>query len=288
MPDNENILASSVNSIDRITVFDRMIKARLEAIDLTPMLMYLIDVVPVAALPILAEQFDVLGFNGWILCDTDDERRTLIKRAIALKRFRGTPWSVKEALRSVGYNDVSIQEGVSGALYDATYTYDGTITYGGGNWASFRLSLLDLGETKGFSSEDLATIIEVVNKYKAARCKLLDIILTASTNDYFDEIDDDFTINAAITDSDGFGVTHYYDGSNVHNGSWLYSGDTSEFEINAAFEIEDAFNAVNDSDFHIIIAPLGIFLTTEDDEELITEDGNNIVLETSVSYYEGE
>jgi phage tail P2-like protein len=289
MPDNENILASSVNSIDHITVFDRMVQARLESIDLVPMLMYLIDVVPVAALPALAEQFDVLGFNGWALCDTEEQRRTLIKRAIELKRFRGTPWSVKEALKSVGYNDVSIQEGVSGALYDATYVHDATITYGGGNWANFRLSLLDLGESKGFSTEDLATIIEVVNKYKPARCKLLDIILSATTIDYFDEIQDsEFSINAESNLQDEFNVTHYYNDTNIFDGSWLYSADSSEFEFAENFEFEDVLNSANDSDFKIIIAPLGISIATEDEYEFITEDGNSIILETSVNYYEGE
>ncbi len=289
MSDNENILASSVNSIDHITVFDKMMKARLEAIDLTPLLMYLIDVCPVEALPILAKQFDMLGFNGWILCDTEDQRRGLLKRAIELKKVCGTPYAVKEALKSVGYYDVSIQEGVSGALYDGTYTYDGTITHGGGNWASFRVSLLDLGESHGFSVEDLATIIAVVNKYKSARCKLLDIVLTATVFDYWETItDDDFKITASFDDVDEFNVTHRYDGSNIHDGTWLYSGEVDEFLINVGLkEEEDYFNSVDDSNFNIKIIPLSMSIGTEDGSEFITEDGNALIVETSVEYYDG-
>lgn len=277
--DNNNILASSVNSIDNITVFDRMVQSRLAAIDLTAMCMYLIDVCPIEALPILAKQFDMLGFNGWVLCDTEDQRRTLIKRAIELKKYRGTPWSVIEALKSVGFYDVQIQEGVSGALYDGTYTYDGTITYGGGNWANFRLNLLDLGEQKGFSEGDLILITDVVNKYKAARCKLLDIILSATVSDYFDTIsDDDFTINAEFTDTDEFNVNHFYNGTGLYDGSWLYSGENEEFEINMnTGGFEESFG-VDDGDFIVNLVPLSKVISTEDYFRLTTESGNELVI----------
>ena len=280
MQDKTTILASSVNAIQNVTVFDRMIQSRLAAIDLSAMCMYLIDVCPVEALPILAKQFDMLGFNGWILCDTEDQRRTLIKRAIELKKYRGTPWSIIEALKSVGFYDVSIQEGASGALYDDTYTYDGAITHGGGNWASFRINLLDLGEQKGFSAADLELIVEVVNKYKAARCKLLDVLISVSVSDYFDEMtDDDFTINAAFSDREEFNVNHTYNGSNVHDGTWDYSGEREEFEIYISSESDEESFGSDDSDFIINIVYLSavVTITTEDDEDITTEDDDYLI-----------
>jgi hypothetical protein len=286
---SDNILASSVNSIPHLTVWDKMIKARFDAIDLSPLLMYLIEVVPSEALPILGEQFDVLGFKGWALCDNDEDRRNLIRRAIELKRYMGTPWSVKEALKAVGYYNVGIQEGVSTALYDAVYVHDGTINYGGGNWAYFRLSILDLGEGKGFSTESLALIIEVVNTYKPARCKLLDILLTATVQDYWDNIEDEWQAAGTLAGADAFNVTHYYDGSGIHDGSWLYNPDSSIFLMNINVEgVEDEFGEVDDSNFHIIILPLAITLSTEDDFDLLAEDGNTLILENTVVYYEGE
>lgn len=278
MQDKNTILASSVNAIQNISVFDRMVQSRLASIDLSAMCMYLIDVCPVEALPILAKQFDMLGFNGWVLCDTEDQRRSLIKRAIELKKYRGTPWSVVEALKSVGFRDVRIQEGASGALYDDTYTYDGTITHGGGNWASFRINLLDLGEQKGFSSAQLGLIKEVVNKYKAARCSLLDVILVVSVSDYFDETEDEFTINAYVPDSDEFNVNHTYNGEGIHDGSWTYSGEREDFDISVnETAVEESFNP-DDSNFYINVLSSGVSIITEGGENIITESGNNLII----------
>src|SRR5579864_1955587 len=102
--------------------------ARLGQIDLTPMLVYRIDSVPASALPFLAWQFDILSplwqtvapvirsvdtitnVDALIDIDTLTEapsvagiqqnvaiaaERALIKQAIQLHRFRGTPWSIK-------------------------------------------------------------------------------------------------------------------------------------------------------------------------------------------------
>jgi hypothetical protein len=291
MQDNNNILASSINAKDHLTVFDTMIKARIDSIDLTPILMYLIDIAPVAALPYLADQFDVMGFNGWILCDNDDERRSLIRRSIELKRFRGTPWAIKEALKSVGYYDAQIQEGFSGHMYDGTILYDGTYTYGEGNWANFRVSLLDLGESKGFSTATLALIIGMINAYKNERSNLLDIVLKATTIDYFDTIDDsDFVGSVNLTnDEDQFNVTHYYDGTYNHNGNIYYAADTSIFELNIGFPVwEDVFNLPDDSDFIIKIIPLGgTTLIGEDNFQLIGEDGSILIDESTVESYVG-
>jgi len=281
MQDRNTILASSVNSIQNVTVFDRMIQARLAEVDLSAMCMYLIDICPVEALPILAKQFDMLGFNGWVLCDTEEQRRTLIKRAIELKKYRGTPWAVKEALKSVGYYDVQIQEGVSGALYNNVYTYNGAITHGGGNWAVFRLNLLDLGEQKGFSTAELALITEVINKYKAARCSLLDIVLTVSTIDYFDETDESFILNTALGFEDEFNVNHTYNGSGLHDGSWLYSGEVEEFEVYINGEAVDEYFEADDSNFiiNILYSSGYVIITTESGNNITTEDGFDLIIE---------
>lgn len=78
---------------------------RLGSIDLTPLLIYIIDHVDSSALPHLAWQFHI---EGWELAETDKEKRTLIKRAIELHRYKGTPWAVKEAIKACGYEaDIS-------------------------------------------------------------------------------------------------------------------------------------------------------------------------------------
>jgi phage tail P2-like protein len=82
--------------------------ARISDIDLSPLLVYLIDTVNASALPHLAEQFHVLN-EGWQFARDDDERRRLLKQAIALHRTKGTPWAIKNALASLGW-DARISE----------------------------------------------------------------------------------------------------------------------------------------------------------------------------------
>ncbi|KFK91947.1 MULTISPECIES: phage tail protein, partial [unclassified Serratia (in: enterobacteria)] len=54
---------------------------RLSDINLTPLLVYLVDLVDSSTLPWLAEQLSLVG-DGWELAESDEVRRTLIKGAI--------------------------------------------------------------------------------------------------------------------------------------------------------------------------------------------------------------
>lgn len=82
---------------------------RLERLDLSVLLVYLIDLVGADLLPLLAEQFHVMGDEGWLLANTDEQRRELIRRAIELHRYKGTVWAVKEVLHVLNV-DVELLE----------------------------------------------------------------------------------------------------------------------------------------------------------------------------------
>ncbi|NJD38459.1 MAG: phage tail protein I [Geobacter sp.] len=82
---------------------------RMGTVDITPLLVYLIDSVEETALPHLAEQFSVTGYDGWALAQGDTDRRELIKRAIELHRRKGTPWAVRTALETAGFNATLIE-----------------------------------------------------------------------------------------------------------------------------------------------------------------------------------
>lgn len=85
--------------------------ARLSALPAETPLVNLIDIVPPPALPILGEQFHVMGDEGWNLARADGERRALIKRAIEIHRRKGTPWAVRTALSTaIGGTDIALQE----------------------------------------------------------------------------------------------------------------------------------------------------------------------------------
>jgi phage tail P2-like protein len=80
-------------------VFNELID-RLGTLDLTPLLIYIIDDVDSSALPHLAHQFHI---EGWELAQTEQEKRNLIKKAIELHRYKGTKWAVINALSAAGY-----------------------------------------------------------------------------------------------------------------------------------------------------------------------------------------
>lgn len=52
-------------------------------------------------LDLLAWQFHI---EGWELAEADKEKRTLIKRAIELHRYKGTKWAIINALKACGYD----------------------------------------------------------------------------------------------------------------------------------------------------------------------------------------
>src|SRR5438067_1619782 len=110
MNNRDTILPDSVSIFKNIAAFDLSAKAWFDDLRLEMLLVYIVDQVRSEALPILAAQFDVLGFKGWALCNTDDDRRALIKRAIELHRYKGTPWAIKESLKSIGFTNVRIEE----------------------------------------------------------------------------------------------------------------------------------------------------------------------------------
>jgi hypothetical protein len=114
-------------SDERFKQLDAVARMRFDALDRTKLLVYMIDNVDASALPALAWQFRVLG-DSWSIAPTDAEKRSLLRRAIARRRSRGTTWAVKDALDAVGYPVVFIEEGVR-ILYDASITYSGAFRY---------------------------------------------------------------------------------------------------------------------------------------------------------------
>ena len=82
---------------------------RLDNINLSVLMVYLVDIVDSSALPWLGEQFSLFG-DGWELAESDDVRRTLIKSAIELHRYKGTPWSIREIIRRFGFGEVDLIE----------------------------------------------------------------------------------------------------------------------------------------------------------------------------------
>jgi P2-related tail formation protein len=169
--------------------------ARLAALDLTPILVYRIDSVPESAIPFLAWQFDILsplwqliapvsiGVDALtdidLLIDIDNlietggvlsaeslteaAQREMLKSAVPLHRFRGTPFAVKQALAALGWTQVSLLEGQS--------SWGGTAYPASQGWAVFRV-MIDLVDGQGVPSGAVSTAAAAVEFFKPARAWL--------------------------------------------------------------------------------------------------------------------
>lgn len=159
---DERLIPSGIRDLNTKT-FSELID-RLGSIDLTPVLIYLIDRVHPSALPHLAEQFHVTGLEGWEFAKTDDEKRSLIKKAIELHKHKGTPWSIKNSLITVGFKNAEVKE---------WFQYNGDPYY-------FRV-YVDVSK-QGYVDEDLISICEtLIYEYKNVRSWLDKLFFFVST-----------------------------------------------------------------------------------------------------------
>lgn len=125
---------------ERFSLLCNLLEERHAGIDLKPMLVYLVDLVKAPLLPVLADQFSLLDEAVWILAESEDARRNLIKNAVELHRYKGTPWAIREIIRLLGFGEVELQEGLGGRTYDGSITFDGLYVYGDSRaWAAYRV-----------------------------------------------------------------------------------------------------------------------------------------------------
>lgn len=216
-----NVVASGISQVPHLTALDEMIEARMAALEIEKVLIYLIDTVDADALLPLAEQFDLLGYRGWKLAKTEADKRALIKKAIELHRYKGTPYAIKEALKSVGFFNTVIQERI-GHLYNGATQHNGLINYGTGNWATFRV-IFDLGSNKGISPEQTADLLGLIEEYKNVRSVLIGYYWTANLDDVV-LATDEFAVTLTMgemSDLSGQGIlynaTANYSGGNNHD-----------------------------------------------------------------------
>ena len=169
-------------------ISDKTINQAIGDIDLSPAMIYLFDVVNVNAFSFLATQFDVEGFKGWDLAVSDVQKRELLKTSIQIKRHLGTPYAIKQALSSIGFDKVTIKEGVSGAndlFFSGVKNYDGSIMFGGSNWSAFTVTVISKYSV-AISSETKALIEKLILYYKNARSKLIEVVYQQDSVYYFD------------------------------------------------------------------------------------------------------
>ena len=140
---------------------------RLDNIDLSVLMVFLVDIVDSSALPWLGEQFSLSG-DGWELAESDDVRRMLIEAAIELPRYKGTPWSIREVIRRFGFGEVDLIEGTGRLSYDGNRSYNGLFVHGdAAAWAVYRVIL-----KQPITNDQAAMLRQTLAAFAPARCHL--------------------------------------------------------------------------------------------------------------------
>jgi phage tail P2-like protein len=209
----ETILPDSISIYKNLLAFDLAVGEWMEGDRIDKLLIYCIDTVEASALPALAEQFDVLGYKGWALCNTEQDRRNLIKKAIELHRYKGTVWAIRESLKSIGFTDVTVEEGVNG------------------HWARFRVTLNN--QNVPITDASFSNVIFMINEYKNTRSVLDAVIMKLFVSDSI-QIEDglaDVLEEIKGTDNIIFNGALFHDGTALHDGTWNRTGEADVVTI---------------------------------------------------------
>ena len=154
----KRVLANTIEGIDYARAAHDIVAERWDNLDLTPFLVYMVDTCASSVLPFLADQFNVEGLRGFALAENETAQRELIKQSIAIHKFIGTPWAMREACRMIGFPVIILQEGVDTGNPDT-------------DWARFTVCV-DPGQALKITPETISTFHAFVNMYKPARCHI--------------------------------------------------------------------------------------------------------------------
>lgn len=141
---------------------------RLNSLDKSQMMTGFTDLVPAEFLELLAEKWSVTGYDGWLLAESEDAKRKLIKRAVELHRYKGTPWAIREIIRQLGFGEVEILEGLFDKRRDGSFLRDGTYFHGDrSKWAHYRVIL-----QKAITNDQANLLRKTLRVFAPARCVL--------------------------------------------------------------------------------------------------------------------
>lgn len=141
---------------------------RLDLATLPQLMPRLVELVAPEHLPLLAESRSILGEDGYWLAESDAKRRSLIKGAYELHRYKGTPWAVREIVRRLGFGEIEIIEGLNGKYHNGEISRDGRFSHGHGpHWAHYRITL-----KQPVTNEQAAQLRRTLQAFAPARCVL--------------------------------------------------------------------------------------------------------------------
>lgn len=158
------VIASSLSGNELAGALSELVAMRWDNYDLSPFMLYLVDVCVPAALPYLADQFDVDGLRGFAMVVDEEQQRELIKQSISLHKYMGTPWAIREACNTIGFPVILLEEGAT--IPGAATTLD--------DWAQFRI-LIEAATNRYITAEEARKLRQFVEYYKNERSHLIEL-----------------------------------------------------------------------------------------------------------------
>ncbi|HOW51742.1 MAG TPA: phage tail protein I [bacterium] len=180
---NEKLIPESIRDLRAKAM--NAVYDRLMTLDLRKLLVCHIDTVDASALEELAKEFGVYD-PEWTFADTEQKKRTLIKDAIELHKYRGTPWAVRSIFTKMGLS----------GIVEEWFEY-------GGVPARFKMTVT-VPQT-GINEVQMSLLNRLIEKYKNKR-SILELLrlLNSQTN----------TVphHTVVTLGGGEGIVHPKDG----------------------------------------------------------------------------
>lgn len=152
-----------INDIN-LQIFDEICEERFKKLNIDAVLVTIVDNVPTSALPHLAEQYHIMGNEGWLHASSESEKRALIKSAIKIHRFKGTKFALLEIFKTLNLNGkISEWFEYSGAPYHFKVQFDTDKIFE----QVFEKEVLDLiNENKNVRSVLECLILHLITKNK--------------------------------------------------------------------------------------------------------------------------
>lgn len=220
--DNRNVIASALTDYELARAFSELVAERWDDWDLTQCLPYLVDTCAPAVLPYLADQFDVDGLRGFAMVENKEQQREIIKKSIALHKYIGTPWAIREACRTVGFPVIVLQEGVTEISGGSESPED---------WARFRV-LVEADMSRLITTDDARKLRLFVEFYKNERSHLAELGFYQGFSDKLRDINEELDVmflslspNPAIIDPRGKQIKV----STFSNVEWSISQNTFDW-----------------------------------------------------------
>lgn len=153
---------------ERFTLLCALLEETLDSLDLSAIAVYLVDQVGTGLLPFLADQFSLLDEAAWMLAESEEARRNLIKGSVAMHRYKGTPWAVREVIRLLGFGEVRLQEGLAGLTRNGAANHDGNYVHGDpASWPVYRVFL-----QRALTNDQAVLLRRLLLSVAPARCRL--------------------------------------------------------------------------------------------------------------------